>query len=334
MTSSLIPPAERSEESQSTATPLTRGTHARSGSDRQQGSRAARPPGRTNDGMLALRYLAPGKAGLLLFIAIPLVASIVISLYRWPLFGEAEFVGTENYQTLLFEDPLFWQVLLNTIVFTIAFTALNLLVTIALSVWLQSLGRWAPFFRVLFFVPVVIPMVANALIWRLMLNDDGVINSVLEGIGLPQPSWLGDPALAMASLIAMSLWQSIGYNIVVLSAGLNNINPSTVEASMIDGAGPWQRFIRIVLPLLTPSIFFCLVMTLIGAFKVFAQPYMLTNGGPGNSTTTLVLYLYQQGFSFDDLGYASALAWTLFVLVMLVTALQFTGQKKWVNYDN
>lgn len=300
----------------------------------RKGPRKTRSTSPRGDGALALRYLAPGKAGLILFILIPLLASIVISLYRWPLFGEPEFLGLQNYERLLFHDPLFWQVLLNTLVFTVAFTALNLVLAIAIAVWLQRLGPWGPLFRVLFFIPVVVPMVANALVWRLMLNDDGVLNSTLELLGLPGPSWLGDPNLAMLSLIAMSIWQGIGYNIVVLGAGLNTINPSAVEAAMIDGAGPWQRFTRVILPLLTPSIFFCLVMTLIGAFKVFAQPFMLTNGGPGNSTTTLVLYLYQQGFSFNDLGYASALAWSLFVLVMLVTALQFAGQKKWVNYDS
>lgn len=295
--------------------------------------RRRRPSARRGDGKLALAYLAPGKTGLVIFILIPLLASIVISLYRWPLFGSPEFQGLGNYQTLLFSDPMFWRVLLNTLVFTIAFTSLNLLLSVTIAVWLQQLGPWGPFFRVLFFIPVVMPMVANALIWRLMLNDEGVINSFLGFFGIDGPSWLGTPTLAMTSLIAMSLWQGIGYNIVVLGAGLNTINTSTLEAAMIDGAGAWKRFLSVVLPLLTPSIFFCLVMTLIGAFKVFAQPFMLTDGGPGNSTTTLVLYLYRQGFSFNDLGYASALAWSLFVLVMLVTALQFSGQRKWVTYD-
>lgn len=287
-----------------------------------------------SDGALALRYLAPGKTGLVLFILVPLILSIVISLYRWPLFGSPQFLGLENYRRLLFSDPLFWTVLKNTLVFTVSFTVLNILIAIGIAVWLQKLGRWGPIFRVLFFIPVVIPMVANALVWRLMLNDRGVVNSALGAVGIEGPSWLGDPTLAMVSLVAMSIWQGVGYNIVVLGAGLGSINPSLIEAAKIDGASAWKRFTSVILPLLTPSIFFCLIMTLIGAFKVFAQPFMLTNGGPGTSTTTLVLYLYQQGFSYNDLGYASALAWALFVIVMLVTALQFSGQKRWVNYDN
>jgi len=272
--------------------------------------------------------------GFVLFIVVPLVASMAISLFDWPLFGSPEFVGLENYRAMVTTDPVFWRVLGNTAFFTVAYTALNLVLAVALAVWLQHLGSWAPFFRVLFFVPVVVPMVANALMWRLMLDDTGVVNSALSVIGIDGPSWLGDPKLAMASLIAMSIWAGIGYNVVVLSAGLNNINRSVLEAAKIDGANGWKLFGRVVFPLLSPSIFFCTIMTVIGAFKVFTQPFMLTNGGPGDATNTLVLYLYRQGFSFNDLGYASALAWVLFVFVMLITALQFVGQKRWVTYEH
>mgnify|MGYP000196674560 FL=1 len=188
--------------------------------------------------------------------------------------------------------------------------------------------------RVLFFIPVVTPMVANALIWRVMLDDQGVINGMLAAIGITGPSWLGHPTWAMVSLIMMSLWQAVGYNIVVLAAGLNNINPAIMEASKIDGTTAWSRFWRVTFPMLSPSLFFASVMTVIGAFKVFTQPFMLTKGGPGESTNTLVLYLYRSAFSYDKLGLASSLAWVLFVLVMLVTALQFVGQKRWVNYDS
>ncbi|GAA4431739.1 sugar ABC transporter permease [Georgenia halophila] len=293
-----------------------------------------RGAGRSSDGRLALRYLAPGMTGFLLFIVLPLAASLTISLFDWPLFGAAEFLGLENYREMLTSDPMFWRVLGNTALFTVTFTALNLVLATALAVWLQRLGSWAPFFRVLFFIPVVVPMVANALVWRLMLDDTGVLNSALSVVGIDGPSWLGQPRLAMVSLVAMSIWQGIGYNIVVLSAGLANISPLVLEAATVDGATGWKRFSRVVFPLLSPSIFFCTIMTVIGAFKVFTQPYMLTNGGPGEATSTLVLYLYRQGFSYHDLGYASALAWVLFVFVMLVTALQFAGQKRWVNYES
>lgn len=285
-------------------------------------------------GRLAAIYLAPGTLGFLIFIVLPLIASLVISLFDWPLFGDPKFVGADNYVRMFSADPVFWTVLGNTLFFAVAYTVLNLVISLALATWLHNLGSWGPFFRVLFFVPVVTPMVANALVWRLMLTDNGVVNGALATIGIHGPSWLSNNQLAMWSLIAMSLWQGIGYNIIVLGAGLNGISPNLLEASTIDGAGPWQRFFRVVLPLLSPSLFFCTVMTVIGAFKVFTQPYLLTLGGPGDSTNTIVLYLYRNGFSFDKMGYASALAWVLFVIVMLITALQFSQQKRWVNYDS
>jgi multiple sugar transport system permease protein len=301
----------------------------------QPPSVSTRPrPRRSGDGRLALAYLAPGMTGFVVFIVVPLLASIVISLFAWPLFGTPEFVGLDNYRSMLTTDPVFWTILRNTAVFTVAYTVLNLVLATALAAWLHTLGRWAGFFRILFFVPVVVPMVANALVWRLMLDDSGLVNSFLAMFGVEGPSWLGDPTLAMTSLITMSIWQGIGYNIVVLGAGLNNISPSVLEAATVDGATGWTRFTKVVFPLLSPSIFFCTIMTIINAFKVFTQPYMLTAGGPGDATNTLVLYLYRQGFSYDSLGYASALAWVLFVFVMLITALQFAGQKRWVSYDS
>lgn len=293
-----------------------------------------KPAAIAGHGRLAAAYLAPGMLGFLIFIVLPLVASLVISLFDWPLFGTPEFVGLDNYTRMLTGDPVFWTVLGNTLFFAVSYTVLNLVLALALSTWLHHLGSWGPFFRVLFFIPVVTPMVANALVWRLMLTDDGVVNSFLATFGIDGPSWLSDSQLAMGSLIAMSVWQGIGYNIIVLGAGLNGISPNLLEAARIDGAGAWQRFFRVVLPMLSPSLFFCTVMTIIGSFKVFTQPYLLTLGGPGESTNTIVLYLYRNGFSFDKLGYASALAWALFVIVMLITALQFSQQKRLVNYDN
>lgn len=284
--------------------------------------------------LLAFFHLAPGMTGFVSFMVVPLIASLVISLYQWPLYGSREFVGLANYtQILSGADPVFYTVLRNTAFFAIGYTIANLIICTLIAVWLRSLPSWAPFFQILFFVPVVTPMVANALIWRLMLQDRGLLNTFLGWFGIQGPSWLGDGAWAMTSLILMSLWQGIGYNIVILIAGLTNINPSVMEAARIDGTNAWNRFWRVTFPMLSPSLFFCSVMTVIGGFKVFAQPYVLTLGGPGNATNTLVLSLYRTGFSFDRLGLASSMAWVLFVIVMLATALQFVGQKKWVNYD-
>lgn len=283
----------------------------------------------------ALLYLGPGMLGFAIFIVVPLAISLVISVFDWPLLGSPTFVGFENYRYMLAGDPAFWRSMLNTLIFAVLYTAVNLAVALGLSYWLMNLGgRWAAFFRVLFFIPVVTPMIGNALVFRLLLDDDGVVNGFLAHLGISGPQWLNTPGWAMVSLVMMSLWQGMGYNIIVLGAGIAGINPSVVEASRIDGAGPVNRFFRVVFPMLSPTIFFCTIMTVIGAFKVFTQPYALTEGGPGNATNTLVLHLYRNGFSFDRLGYASALAWALFVIVMLITAVQFSQQKRWVSYDS
>ncbi|WP_314273795.1 sugar ABC transporter permease [Actinomyces naeslundii] len=274
--------------------------------------------------------------GFLVFIIIPLIASLIISLFSWSLLGTSEFVGLDNYRRMISgEDPGFYTILKNTVVFALLYTGANLIISTGISYWLQHLpNRFSRVLRIIFFIPVVTPMAGNALIWRLLLNDEGVVNSALNSIGLPSLPWLNNPSLAMGSLVIMSLWQGLGYNIVVLTAGLNGINPSILEASELDGATGFRRFFQVVFPILSPTFFFCTVMTVIGAFKVFAQPFFLTKGGPGESTNTIVLALYRNGFSFDKLGYASALAWILFVIVMLLTALQFSQQKRWVNYDS
>ncbi|MCP1429073.1 multiple sugar transport system permease protein [Microbacterium foliorum] len=279
-----------------------------------------------------MAFLAPGMIGFVLFILTPLFGSAFISLFDWKLFDSPTFTGIDNY-IKLFADPTFYTVLGNTLIFAIVYTALNLFVALTISLWLNTRMKAAGAWRVIFFLPVITPMVANALVWRLLLSQDGLVNSMLATVGIDGPNWLSDSAWALPSVIAMSVWQSFGYNVIVLSAGLSAIPKELLEASRIDGTSAWQRLRYIILPLLSPSLFFCSTMTMIGAFQVFVQPLFLTQGGPGESTNTFVLYLYRNGFVFDRLGYASALAWILFVVVMLITALQFVGQRKWVNYE-
>ncbi|WP_243442576.1 carbohydrate ABC transporter permease [Schaalia vaccimaxillae] len=310
----------------------TKPTHQARGADKNAGSAARVGRG---DGLRASIYLAPGMLGFLCFIIIPLIASFIISFFDWSLYGGATFVGLGNFQRMLSgEDPAFSTIMRNTVVFAFSYTILNLVISTGLSYWLQQIPEfWSRVLRVIFFIPVVTPMAGNALIWRLLLSDQGVVNSWLDKIGIGPISFLNEPALAMGSLLVMSLWQGLGYNIVVLTAGLNGVNTSVLEAAEIDGVNAWQKFFKVVFPMISPTVFFCTIMTVIGAFKVFAQPYFLTMGGPGEATNTMVLALYRNGFAFDKLGYASALAWVLFVIVMVLTALQFSQQKRWVNYD-
>ncbi|MHA7248880.1 carbohydrate ABC transporter permease [Arthrobacter tecti] len=296
------------------------------------GNRAYAPRKRRGDGLAALTFLAPGLLGFLLFIVLPLIGALVISLFDWPLFGAPEFVGFANYERM-FADATFYTAMTNTAIFAFVYTAINLVLALAISLWLNTRMKLAGLWRVIFFIPVITPMVANALVWQLMLSDEGLVNAVLESMGLEGRFWLSDPSFALGSVIVMSVWQSFGYNVIILSAGLGGIPKDMLEAARVDGANALQRLRYMILPMLSPSLFFATTMTMIGAFQVFVQVQFLTAGGPGESTNTLVLYLYRNGFVFDRLGYASALAWVLFVVVMVVTAIQFAGQKKLVTYD-
>ncbi|PJJ61993.1 carbohydrate ABC transporter permease [Compostimonas suwonensis] len=292
-----------------------------------------RRPRRGVGGWTAAAFLAPGMLGFALFIVLPLLGSAVISLFEWPLYGDPVFIGFDNYAKL-FGDPTFYTVMVNTLIFAVVYTLLNLAVALAISLWLNTNVRFRGFWRVVYFLPVITPMVANALVWRLMFSQDGLVNSLLAGVGITGPAWLSDARFALPIVIAMSVWQSFGYNVIVLSAGLGGIPQQILEAARMDGTNAWSRFRYIVLPMISPSLFFSSTMTMIGAFQVFVQPLFLTQGGPGEATNTFVLYLYRNGFVFDKLGYASALAWILFFFVMLITAIQFVGQRKWVTYDN
>jgi multiple sugar transport system permease protein len=177
-------------------------------------------------------------------------------------------------------------------------------------------------------------VVANAAIFSLILSPNGLVDSLSQTWFHKQaPNFLGSTTWAMAAVVLLSIWQGFGYNMLVFSAALDAVPSSLTEQAAIDGAGTLSRFFRIVLPLLTPSIFFAVVLTLISSFQVFTQAYVLTGGGPGNTTTTMVVYLYEQGFQFFKLGLASAIAWVLFLIILVITIFQFVGQKRWVNYD-
>lgn len=287
-----------------------------------------------SDTVAAYGFLAPNGIGFLIFTLIPIGASFVISLYHWPLVGQASFAGTQNYRNLASNDPVFWQILRNTVYYVFGYVPLNILLSLAIAVWLSSKIRGKNLFRVIFFLPVVTPMIANAMIWTLLyMPQSGVIDWFLVNVlHMSGPNWLGSQTLAMPAMIVMSVWQGFGYNMLILSAGLQSIPVDLYDAAAIDGASSWRRFLNVTLPLLTPFLFFAFVLTLITSFQVFTQPYVLTGGGPGVSTTTLVLYLYNNGFQFFKMGYASALAWILFVIIMTVTAIQFLIQKRWVHY--
>ena len=281
----------------------------------------------------ALFFLGPSLLGLALFTLFPTVMALVMSLFDWPVFGERTFHGLDNYARLL-GSPVFRQVVLNTCLFVVFYIPLNLLVSLGLAAWVSPSIKGRPIFRILFFIPVMAPVVANAVVWRFMYQPGGLLDSLSQSVlGTPAPSFLSSSSTAMLAIVAMSVWQGFGYNFLVFSTAIDQVPQEQLEAAAIDGAGGMQRFWHVTLPMITPSIFFATTLTLITSFQVFAQPFLRTKGGPGNNTATLVLFVYNEGWRFLHMGLAAAAGWDLFVIIMGITAVQFLGQKRWVHYD-
>jgi multiple sugar transport system permease protein len=295
--------------------------------------RAGRRVGLRRDGRYAGVFLAPSLIGLALFTLFPTAMALGISLFDWPVFGERKFLGLGNYSQLL-HDPVFRRVVLNTTLFVVLYVPLNLVISLGLAVWLSPRIKGRQAFRVLFFIPVMTPMVANVMVWRLLFQPGGLLDAGAESLfGVHAPNFLGSSNWAMPAIVAMSIWQGFGYNFLVFSAALDQVPQSQLDSAAIDGAGVFQRFRYVTWPMITPSIFFATTLTLITSFQVFAQPFILTQGGPGVSTQTIVMYVYNQGWQFLSMGLAASAGWVLFVIIMAITAIQFIGQKRWVHYD-
>jgi multiple sugar transport system permease protein len=277
-------------------------------------------------------FVLPGLIGLAVFIVIPQVASLILGFSDSTLLGGTQFTGTENYARLL-RDPQFLNSVMVTAIFVLIYVPANIAISMAMALWLKTRIAGRNWLRVIFLIPALSPMVANAAVFRLLFQKDGAVNQALAGIGLAPIPWLSDGNWALAVVIGVSLWQSFGYNMIVLGAGIDSISPDVIAASRIDGAGRFRRFFSITLPLVSPALFFTTVLTVIGAWQTFAQAYVITGGGPGNSTMTIMLYLYQTAFTNNQLGYASAIATVLFVIIAIFTLFQLWGQRKWVHYD-
>jgi multiple sugar transport system permease protein len=264
-----------------------------------------------------------------IFLALPILAAFVLSFTSFGLRDlqnpiGTNFIGLKNY-TDLFADPKFWKSLGNTVYFVVVGVpltlALGLVIANALS---RGITRIRTAFRVGYYLPVITSIVAIAVVWRFLLNPDvGLINLLLQKIGISGPDWLANPALAMPSIIAMAVWRNVGFAMVVFVAGMQAIPAMLYEAASIDGAGRWQSFRFVTLPMLRPTILFMLVITTIGYLQLFEEPYVMTDGGPLDATLSVTMYMYQQGFKFFSQGYASAIAYVLFVIVAIVAFLQF-----------
>jgi len=294
----------------------------------------SRLPGyKSREAINAYIMLAPWIIGFIVFTAGPMVASIVISFMDWPLLQAPKWIGLGNYK-FMFKDELFWISLYNTIYYTLIGVPLRVIAALCVALAMNLKLRGISVYRTIYYIPSITPAVASSIMWLWIFNPDfGLANTLLGYIGIHSKiRWIYDPALSKPSLILMSLW-GIGGMMIILLAGLQGIPEQLYEAAEIDGAGLWHKFWKITLPMLSPSIFFVTIMQVISSFQVFTQAYVMTRGGPANSTLFLVLYLYQNGFEFFRMGYASALAWALFMFVMVLTILQFRGSRYWVFYE-
>jgi multiple sugar transport system permease protein len=285
------------------------------------------------EAVAAYLFLLPFLVGLLLFVAGPVVASFALAFMSWDLLNPPTWVGLGNFEKMFLEDALFPVSIGNTAYFTFISVPLHIAVALATALALNAKLWGIRFYRTAFYVPSVTPAVANALLWIWIFQPEvGLANVALEAFGLPGQTWILDPDMVKPSFILMSLWAT-GGQMVIFLAGLQGIPDHLYEAANIDGAGAWRRFVAITLPMLSPVIFFNLVIGIIGSFQIFAAAFIMTNGGPSNQTLFLVLYVYRQAFQFLQLGYASALCWVLFVIILLFTAVQFRAAGRWVYYE-
>ena len=276
--------------------------------------------------------VSPVVVGLLALSLYPFVASLYLSFCDFDIFTPPRWVGLWNYQTMFFDDPLFWKSLWNVIYYTALAVPLSIIFGVGLALLLDSDIRGLSLYRTLFFLPTIVPVVASSILWIWLLNPQiGLINSLLRVFGLEGPTWLASVAWSKPSLVFMGLW-GVGGSMVIYLAGLKDIPVSLYEAALVDGANIWQRLRHVTLPMLTPVIFFNLVMGMIGAFQYFTQAFIMTRGEPLDSTLFYALYLFYQAFRYLKIGYASAMAWVLFVIVVGITALLFRSQRKWVHY--
>ena len=282
--------------------------------------------------LTVLAFLLPSAVPLTMFVLGPMVAAAWVSLTKWNLLAPPEFVGLDNYANLL-ADPETAQVFLHTLFYIVGYLPLVYVGGLALALALNKRLAGRAFWRGVYFLPVVTSWIVVALVWRWLLNPStGVVNTVLAWAGIDGPGWWTDPVWAMPSIILASAWKDLGFVMVILLAGLQAIDPDLLDAANVDGAGRWRRLFSVTLPLLSPSTFFVVVISLINGFQVFDQVYAMTGGGPGGASQVVVQQIYDLTFRYGAAGEASALSWMLFIVVLAVTVVQILGQRRWVTY--
>jgi len=287
---------------------------------------------RTKYALTVLAFLLPSAIPLTAFVLGPMLAAAWISLHQWNLISPMQFIGLDNYASLL-TDPRTGEVFLHTVYYIAGYLPLVYIGGLALALALNTALKGRSFLRGVYFLPVVTSWIVVALVWRWLLNpSNGIVNTVLGFFGIAGPGWWTDPNWAMPSIIIASAWKDLGFVMVILLAGLQAINPDMYDAAKVDGAGWWRRLVSVTLPLLSPSTFFVLVISLINGFQVFDQVYAMTGGGPNGASEVVVQQIYNLTFRYGAAGEASALSWILFVVILAITLVQVRGQKRWVTY--
>ncbi|MFF2909795.1 carbohydrate ABC transporter permease [Paenibacillus sp. NPDC057934] len=280
-------------------------------------------------------FILPWLLGLVIFTLGPMIFSLILSFSKWDVITGVEsiqFVGFDNFKAI-FHDELFYQSLKVTFIFALVSVPLFQVASILIALLLNMRSRGMKFFRLIFFMPSVIPAVATSMMWVMIFNPEyGILNKALAWFGIQGPAWLQDPSYALGALIVMGLW-GVGNTIIIYLSGLQGVPEDLYEAGQLDGAGPFRKFFSITLPMITPTVFFNLIMGIIGGFQYFTQAFVMTNGGPLNSTLFYNLYLYNKAFMEFDMGYASALSWILFLIIMIFTLLVIRSSSFWVHYQ-
>jgi len=278
-------------------------------------------------------FVSPFVLGVILWLLIPAVTAIWLVFQDWNLVRRPEFIGMSNF-VKLYKDKLFYQSLKVTVLYTIISVPLTLVLSFFLALLMNTKLRGIAFFRTIYYLPAIVPAVANAVLWSFILNSEfGLLNGVIRALGFPKIPWLQDPDWVLPALILMSLW-SLGANMVIYLAGLQGIPEILYEAAEIDGAGRGAKLWNVTIPLMSPIIFFNLVMGIIGTFQIFTAGYLITNGGPQNASLFYVLYTYRTAFQYLDMGYASVLAWVLFVIILILTLFVFKYVGRLVYYED
>lgn len=290
--------------------------------------------------LVGLAFVSPWVAGFLLFTAGPMLASVVLSFTSWTMLSPPVWTGGENFRRLFTDDALFLISLRNTALYVLLSIPASIAAGLGLALLLNRKLPGMGLFRTVFFLPSITNIVAVSLVWLWMFNPEfGLINSALRWLGIDGPLWLQSERWAVPSLVLMSLW-GVGGSMVIFIAALQNVPRDLYEAAEIDGAGSFRRFVSITLPMISPALFFTIVMGMIGGFQVFSQAFVMTGtaqpgseGGPNNATLFMVLYLYKKAFQDFQMGYASALAWILFFIILGLTMLQRKLSRRWVHYE-